>query len=69
MGNIFKQRIKDIWRGEAYTNLRNYLKKTSHPNGTRISRAELVDIRSKIDKEDRFGYCTGCLYRWGEAGS
>jgi len=42
---------------------------SSRPNVTRIACAELGDRRSNIDKEGRVGVCTGCLYRWGEAGS
>lgn len=69
MGNIFKENIKDIWYGDAYKELRRYMRKTARPVGTKISREELLEMELNPDKDERFAYCKGCLYRWREAGS
>lgn len=69
MGNIFKNSIKDIWYNGAYKELRAYMKKTARPVGTEISREELLEMELNPDKDERFAYCKGCLYRWREAGS
>ena len=69
MGNMFKSSIKDIWYGNAYKELRAYMRKTARPIGTKINRGELLEIALNPDRDERFAYCRGCLYRWKEAGS
>ena len=69
MGNIFEDSFKDIWYGDAYRELRAYMRKTARPVGTKISREELLEMELNPDKDERFAYCKGCLYRWREAGS
>lgn len=68
MGNINSQSIKDIWFGEPYKELRQYLKSTSRPVGKIIPQSELQEMRRNPDKS-RFAYCKSCLVRWNEAGS
>ena len=68
VGNVFKQSLKEIWFCDLYREIRKYIKKTSHPNGTTISRNELHHMRMHLD-DNRFSYCKSCLVRWCEVGS
>lgn len=54
MGNIFKERFKDIWMNENYVNLRNKLLKIR-------TKGELREKRR--DNSLGFDYCNICLFR------
>jgi len=66
MGNIYSSPFKDIWLGEAYKELRDFIKATERPRGTRITIDELHYIRA-AKAEHRFSHCARCLWRWGSA--
>lgn len=68
MGNIHNQSLREIWFGDAYKELRQYLKQTSQPIGKIVSQVELQEMRRNLDS-GRFAYCKSCLVRWNEAGS
>jgi len=68
MGNALTQTLKSIWYGEPYRAIRKYIKQTSHPDWTTISRDELHSMRTNLDN-NRFAYCKSCLVRWCEVGS
>ena len=69
MGNIFEDSLEDIWYNDAYKELRAYMRRTARPVGAEISREKLLEMELNPDKDERFAYCKGCLYRWREAGS
>lgn len=71
MGNLNDNWMKDIWRNEAYKELRDVLKKTRRPTGDRISREDLLSAKKSfahLEDANRFQYCVTCLCRWGETG-
>lgn len=68
MGNLNDNWMKDIWKNEAYKELRNLLKLTRHPKGYTTSRKTLLEVKKGMIKRERFSYCNGCLCRWGETG-
>jgi MoaA/NifB/PqqE/SkfB family radical SAM enzyme len=67
MGNLKDNWMKDIWKGEAYAQLRKTLKDSIMPHGTSIAPQTLIEAREH-PSEGRFDYCKTCLCRWGESG-
>lgn len=63
MGNIFEEDFKGIWHGEAYRELRAYLKGTEQPIGKVITPEKLRRDRSE-HIQGRFSHCAVCLWRW-----
>jgi len=72
MGNLTDNWMREIWKNEAYKELRMVLKKTRKPSGYKISKEELLSAKKIIsqwgEEANRFQYCVGCLCRWGESG-
>lgn len=71
MGNLNDNWMKDIWKNEAYKELRDVLQKTRRPTGSEISREELLNAKKTFaqwEDANRFQYCVTCLCRWGETG-
>lgn len=67
MGNLNQNWMKEIWYGEAYKELRSFLRSTKEPIGTKTSPTDLLESR-KVLHIGRFAYCSSCLCRWGESG-
>jgi len=68
MGNIHNEGLGDMWRNDAYRELRETVRMTARPERQVISPEELQEIR-RDSGNGRFAYCGGCLDRWREAGS
>lgn len=68
MGNLGDNWMKDIWKGEAYQDLRRMLKATRRPTGYTIHPSTLLETKKYMIGGPRFSYCTTCLCRWSETG-
>ncbi len=68
MGNLKDNWMKDIWKNEAYKELKYTLKATRHSNGTLMTPEDLLEMKKLVVDISRFSYCVGCLGRWGESG-
>jgi MoaA/NifB/PqqE/SkfB family radical SAM enzyme len=66
MGNLNDNWMRNIWKNDAYKELRRVLRLTRKPNGHKISRENLLALKNEVG--GRFQYCAGCLCRWGETG-
>lgn len=67
MGNLEDNWMKDIWKNDAYKELRETLKET-RPTQKVISRETLLEVKKGMVDKERFSYCQACLCRWGESG-
>ena len=67
MGNAHETSLRDIWKGEAYKELRQTLKDIRRPRGTTISRGELLNMKENAG-DNRFSFCRGCSAIWSEGG-
>jgi MoaA/NifB/PqqE/SkfB family radical SAM enzyme len=67
MGNLNENWMGDIWRNEAYRELRDSLK-LSRPKTKTLSKEYLSELKNQMENEGRFAYCYSCLCRWGESG-
>lgn len=70
MGNLEDNWMKDIWKNEAYKELRETLKDTIPNKGYRsIPPERLLELKkARLKSTGRFAFCQGCLCQWGESG-
>lgn len=62
MGNILTDNFAEVWRGDAYKELRHLLIKSEKPIGSTIEIEKLQELKSIRDS--RFAHCLGCSWRW-----
>lgn len=65
MGNIFRDKFRDIWFSSAYQKLRSKLKNNKQNREYNIKLFN--NIRRNFKFKDRFDYCKICLVRFGMA--
>lgn len=72
MGNLLGgTQAGDIWKNEAYKDLRRVLKATRKPNGYTTSTEAVLEVKKDMaynPERERFSFCNACLCRWGESG-
>lgn len=68
MGNLEDNWMKDIWRNDAYQELRQILKLTRKQEGYTTDPETLLEVKKEMLDKERFSYCNACLCRWGESG-
>ena len=70
MGNINESSLRNIWKNEAYKELRVLLKFTRMPKGYSATCEDLLSKKIEFSKPgaNRFQYCVACPCRWGESG-
>lgn len=62
MGNIFRDKIKDIWNSPKYQLLRKTILESESPRV--LSREDFNKMRRELDLTKPFSYCKICLFRW-----
>lgn len=68
MGNINETPLRDIWKNEAFKELRQHLKiDRKFCSGGAVTPQDLLEEK-KSEGPDRFHFCTGCSCQWGESG-
>ena len=68
MGNLEDDWMKDIWRNDAYEELRATLKEDAKAYSGSVASPEVIVEGKKLVTGLRFSFCNFCLCQWGESG-
>ena len=68
MGNIFKDKLIDVWNSDNYNKLReNLVECRKHEKSRNFTKDDYLNIRKDSNLKDKFDYCSICLWRWNQS--